>query len=207
MAATAQVVSYAGLADPLDPELWGAEDSGYLGWSQDPEYVNNSATLTSHVRFLTGLRVRRGGSLGHVVIGKSGTAGTITDFRVGIYDANGVQVAKTANQSANVTGTNAIKRLAVASVVDLPPGKYFGEIWCIASVAPTLAASTATTPMSIASNDPTGSTAVRRFGSVTDGGSGTDVSASLTVGAGGNVTSPVYAVTSAQVQPWLGLTG
>lgn len=193
--------------DAIDTEMalghhWSAADSGYVAWSGDPgQYTNGTLTLTSHTYYLSAMRVHRSASVSK--IGAIVTAtGTRTDFRLAVYNAAGTRLGTTGNVTASVA--SGYKAYALTASTNVTPDLYYVVIWSINTVTFTLASSTNSTGDPVAANDAAGGTVIRRYGQVSDGGSGTDVPASLTISSG-SVTSPVFATSGTNGQLWCGL--
>jgi hypothetical protein len=153
--------------------------------------------MATHTYYLGTIRNNTTGTANSVNIHFQGAGTVVTDFRIGLYGPTGTLLAKTGNGSATV-GTG-LKQFALTSAATLAAGKMWFVLWTIATVGPTVTATTNTNG-SAAQNDPTpAGTQVRVTGSVSDGGAGTDVPASLTVAGGGNVTAPAFAQTGQQM--------
>lgn len=195
--------------DIIDAEMgtgphWPATDSGWLAWSGDPGmYTNATVTFATHVYFLSSLRVHVSATTTKVGVLIS-TRGTTTDLRYGLYDSTGTRVATTGNVTASVTGTG-LKTASWATPFAITPGKYYIVLWAIASVSMVYRSATISDASAfVASNDPAGSTAIRRYGRVSDGGSATDIPASLTV-SGGVVSSPAFVSNATDGQIWVAI--
>ena len=174
------------------------EDSGYLAWSGPLFLHNSSIVMASHTYYLGSLRSREGGGVGRGCIQVQNVGSGLTDFRVSVYDAvTGPRLGTTGNVAAAINGTGG---RALTLAFTLPEaGKWFYIVWCIAGTGPTLTATTNSNG-SVVQNDPAMGSAVRVTGTVSDGGSGTDTPASLTINDG-----VVSGFSQSGQQIWLGL--
>jgi hypothetical protein len=197
-----------GNADIIDARLavghhWSAADSGYVQWTADPAcYLNSTLTLATHTYYLSAMRVHKAGTFSKVGIICS-ALGTRTDLRFAAYNAAGTRLATTGNVTSSLTATG-FTALSFSTTPNYVPGVVYVVGWSINSATFTLAATTTSIGDGIAANGPAGATTCRRFGSVSDGGSGTDIPASLTISSG-VVSSPAFVCASTTQQFWCSL--
>ncbi|MFN0088661.1 MAG: hypothetical protein ACKVWR_00105 [Acidimicrobiales bacterium] len=164
-------------------------DQALLAWAYDPAAAVNSLAGTSGTLYVVRMRLAEAATISSIVayVGTAGATLTAAQNLAGLYDAAGVRLGVTADQSSAWTSTGT-KVMALTAPVEVPAGVYWAALLAVGTTTPAFTRSAGSASASV------GQTAAPYRFSIAGTGQ-TSMPATITPGS----------VTAAPVAYWVGL--